>query len=237
MALKETYVDDHEAFLDATACLAADFQRALEDGIAVEEGGSQYRIRLCVTGVKGDLPFLQSAGALERTFRRAPKKGAPAAAKSVGICHYCMAGFDNYSFADVSESPPWEQSMASGAARVPWETVSPFTSLLPSYDDFPPRLYRFDIWHNWHLGLGRYFLASSLICMLGLFHGTSVDTRFHAMTSSWRSFCRRVRQRPILTRFSREVFSYFGNLDWPEGGWQKASTTTLLMVAWLQPFP
>ena len=39
--------------------------------------------------------------------------------------------------------------------------------------------------------------------------------------------------QPILQRITKETVNY-GPLDWPDGGWQKAETTTLLCAACLK---
>ena len=42
-------------------------------------------------------------------------------------------------------------------------------------------------------------------------------------------------QGPYLTKIARDTLSFQSSLDWPEGGWQKAATTTALME-WLEEF-
>jgi len=39
------------------------------------------------------------------------------------------------------------------------------------------------------------------------------------------------KERPYLVKIGRESLGFKSSLDWPEGGWQKGSTTTLLMEA------
>ena len=42
-------------------------------------------------------------------------------------------------------------------------------------------------------------------------------------------------QGPYLTKIARDTMNFQSSLDWPEGGWQKAATTTALME-WLEEF-
>ena len=49
------------------------------------------------------------------------------------------------------------------AAMTPWSEIVAFAEKLPTFWDFPPKLYKADLWHNWHLGGGRYFLASCVV--------------------------------------------------------------------------
>ena len=42
--------------------------------------------------------------------------------------------------------------------------------------------------------------------------------------------CFFLKERPYLTKLSKETLGCKTSLDWPEGGWQKGATTTLLMA-------
>ena len=147
--------------------MGSDLRQCCTEGVQIFENGKAERLRLVATGVKGDLPFLQEVGQLDRHFRRAPKRGAPSQV-SHGVCHLCCAGMPGLPFTDVSESPAFERTMTSMAAMAPWEVPSPFTLQLPSYS-LPAELYKTDVWHCWHLGHGRYFISSSIIAPAGAF--------------------------------------------------------------------
>ena len=129
-----------------------------------------------------------------KAFSQGAKKGSSELV-AAGICHFCMAGTDGYPYADMSDEPAFLRTMQSAAALCPWHEVSPFTAKLPSYTDMPQMIYRPDIWHNWHLGHGKYFLSSALVCLLGLFAaaGRGVVPRMAAMSRLWLAYCRRVK--------------------------------------------
>jgi hypothetical protein len=226
-ALKETYEDDDAVLRDAMEMMGANLLDALQRGVALPDG---QRLRLAAISVKGDWPFLISAGNLVRNFRRAPKQGHTSG--GAGICHLCLAGQQNYPFSDCGENPRWARTEGSAAAAIAWDTVMPFTALLPGPAGSPERLYKADIWHNWHLGHGRYFLSSAMFVVSTLWPGTSVPDRFAGMTVSWRAYCRRRKVKPVLSKITKETCGYISFLDWPEGGWQKGSTTTLLSDSW-----
>ena len=76
----------------------------------------------------------------------------------------------NYPFSDCGANPRWARTEGSAAASAPWDSLQPFTALLPAPHGSPEKLYRPDIWHNWHLGHGRYFLSSAFIILGGSFH-------------------------------------------------------------------
>lgn len=149
-----------------------------------------------------------------------------------GVRHRCLAGMDGYPFSDCGPSPKFLSTMRSAAAAICWDTPSPLTTKLPQMPADLPQFYRADIWHSWHLGLGRYFLSSAMVLLLPLFPGTSVPTKFEHLTQRWRRYCKDRKKKPILMRIARETVNY-GPLDWPKGGWQKADTTTLLAVTCL----
>ena len=179
------------------------------------------------------------------------------------VCIFCSS---KYCFVSLA---------ANTEAHSPWDSISPFVAMLPNQKSMPGWLLRPDIFHNWHLGAGKYFISSSLVVLQQfelLFPGGGVDARFAAMTSRWRDFCRSKKdtrfetcflcswgadvnknvecvigvlvyysfccsvvateERPYLTKLGRDTLGFKTSLDWPEGGWQKGSTTTLLLDSW-----
>ena len=168
-ALKETYEEDDAALPDAMKIIAEDLHRALTQGIDLPGG---HKLRLACTSVKGDWPFLIAAADLNRHFRRAPKAGHTEGGH--GICHWCLAGQKNYPFSDCGANPRWARTEGSAAASAPWDSLQPFTALLPAPHGSPEKLYRPDIWHNWHLGHGRYFLSSAFIIVRSLWNEESL---------------------------------------------------------------
>ena len=225
-ALKEVYGEDDEFLRDATRLIGMSFQRLLTSGFKFPDGSTLY---LAAISVKGDWPWLIEAAGLVRHFRKAPKKGHTTG--GAGICHYCLAGMAGYPYTDCGNAPRWELTENSGAAAVPWDRVEPFTELLPTPYNLPQKLYRPDLWHNWHLGHGRYFLASAFIVILPMWDGSGVEKKFANLTKSWKSFCQLRRVKPPLAKLSKQTCGYTASLDWPEGCWQKGATTTLLCDA------
>lgn len=94
--------------------VSSDLLVAMKTGVDVGLPGAPMVLRLAVTGIKGDWPFLIECGRLHRHFRRAPKRGQ-SNMQSEGVCHLCLAGYDNIPFTDVSEAPRFEETMFSAA--------------------------------------------------------------------------------------------------------------------------
>ena len=108
------------------ALVSGDLVNAMRHGIEIGRPDAPCTLRLVVTGIKGDWPFLIECGRLTRHFRRAPKRGQ-SAMQSEGICHLCLAGYDTIPFTDVGDAPRFEDTMSSAA--VAWlESVSIFST-------------------------------------------------------------------------------------------------------------
>lgn len=231
-ALKETYVEDWGLLSDAMEAVAKNLHKCMVDGVSVSYGLRKFQLHLAAVAVKGDWPWLIAAGGLTRHFRHAPKQAA-SGLKLAGICHFCLAGQNGYPFSDVGNDPTFEATMGSAASDFFFESPTPFTSWLPADQDNLAWLYRPDMWHNYHLGHGRYFLASAMVLILPLFgESLSVVDQFQSLSDDWRAYYRARKERPNLARITRDTCGFQGNLDWPEGGWQKASTTALLSAPW-----
>ena len=92
--------------------------------------------------------------------------------------------------ADIFHVWPYHKN---SEAQSPWDSISPFVEMLPSETGMPAWLFRPDIFHNWHLGAGKYFISSSLVILQKfevLFPGGGVDARFQSMTAQWLEFCK-----------------------------------------------
>lgn len=111
--------------------------------------------------INGDWPWLVECGALARNFRRAAKRSSSDCI-NVGLCHFCMNGSPGIPDADPCPTAKWISTMGSAASYFPWDEITPVTRLMPALPTCPAYIYRPDLFHNWHLGLGQCFVASSL---------------------------------------------------------------------------
>ena len=187
-ALKETYASDPQVLQDALWHIASDLKECMLTGIKVRYEGQAFVLRLAPVCTKGDWPWLIEAGLLTRHFRRAAKK-SESKTPAAGICHLCMAGYGDIPCSDASHGAKWQSTMTSAAAAYAWDEESALTQLLPSHPLKQPQLYRPDLFHNWHLGIGQTFLASTLVLVANLCSGATIPARFAELTSLWRKFC------------------------------------------------
>ena len=194
-ALKETYTDDGEVLPAALRHIVSDFQAALSDGILVDYQGEQIRIRLACLVTKGDWPWLIEAGHLCRHFRRAAKR-EHAVNPNVGLCHFCFAGTQGIPCSDTGDDTAWMRSMGSAASFIAWEAESPLLVGLMQSPSEPAMIYRPDLFHNWHLGMGQCFCASTLVILSNMCTGSSIPKRFDELTQLWRTWCRDMQLGP-----------------------------------------
>lgn len=165
-----------------------DLTLCLREGLTLDVAGEEITMRMCVVSVKGDWPFLIEVGHLDRHFRRAPKQES-SQRTSFGICHLCCGGMPGISYTDCSDAPDWEKTMYSAAALCPWTSWSPWQDL-PGLPNFRPWTFRPDVFHNFHLGHGKYFLSSSLVLLQAHMEGSSVENRFAELDREWKSYCK-----------------------------------------------
>ena len=204
-ALKETYWDNPGVLQKAMTLIAEDLLAFMRKGIPLED--SNLPLRVAVVSIKGDWPWLIEAGALTRHFRRAPKKGESAMVGE-GICHLCLAGCDGYPMHEVGDAAKFLATMGSAASLCPWNTLAPWVDLLPASPSFHPYMFRPDLWHNFHLGQGRYWLSSAFVVLLPLFGDGGVEVRFQRMTASWREYCSRKKIRLLAIRLQYFVICW-----------------------------
>lgn len=188
-ALREVYSEDPQVLTDALEYIMQDFVAAMQDGVYVTVQGQRVALRLVPIAVKGDWPWLVECGALARNFRRAAKRSS-SHYMNVGLCHFCMGGSPGIPDADPCPTAKWISTMGSAASYFPWDEITPVTRLMPALPTCPAYIYRPDLFHNWHLGLGQCFVASSLVLLQNMCSGTSIARRFESMSGLWRAYCR-----------------------------------------------
>ena len=188
-ALKEQYSDDPDLVHQALERIMENFQEALQFGVKVRFGGQLVVVRLACIACKGDWPWLVEAGLLTRSFRRAAKRDA-AKQPPAGLCHFCMAGYVNVPCSDSRPSARWISTMDSAASIYPWDEQSAITRMMPCDPAFPAYVYRPDLFHCWHLGIGQCFASSAMVLLSKMCIGTSITKRFENMSALWRRYCK-----------------------------------------------
>ena len=172
--------------------------------------------------VTGDWPWLHRCGSLARSFNNVAKKTGD---KMTGICHLCAAGAPGVPWETIYERDPlWLKTVfsESGFARVP--AVARLLAV-PGQEE---AILAYDLFHAFHLGVGKHFLGSCLALWSSHFPGGNVDKRFEGLESSFFTWCKANREVPVLTRLTKETIQWPSTFDYPAGSWFKGSVTTVL---------
>lgn len=224
---KDNYSSNPSFFQELMQKMAEELQELLNEGIRDPHTGDTWRF--CVIGVKGDMPYLQKIGCLNRSWNTTVKRGE-ARKEPKGVCHLCLAGTIGYDCEEVSSQPRWEDTVG---IREPWEARPAILRHLHFDLDNAGGFFRADVWHCIHLGTGKNFIASTLQLALKAVPATNNDDRLAWLTSHYRNWCKTVCVSPFITKISKYLIS-LNDASGAVGGWSKGSLTTQLMK-WLVP--
>ncbi|CAE7202557.1 unnamed protein product [Symbiodinium necroappetens] len=182
---------------------------------------------MVVLNVVGDWGWLHKAGGLCRTYNNMVKAGAKAKAKAasskkpkdpVGICHLCRAGQNGVPFEEIhSRRPAWLATM--------WLTPPSFARLDHSVGEAAD-IFAFDIFHAFHLGVGKVHVSSCIAVLSDVTAGSNIDSRFELLNREWKAFKAGVYQ-PKLTQ---DFIGWNTRSDFPTGSWHRGQLTTDLML-------
>lgn len=89
--------------------------------------------------------------------------------------------------------------------------------------------HRPDVWHVVCMGIGKAWLASSMhvIQEERVLPGSSLDTRFAAVSQEYLQFCRSTHRTAYVNKLDKQVFGPGGKVE-PTGAWSKAAFTVTL---------
>ena len=227
------YNKSPESLMKVLDVQAREFRMLFEEGVVIDD----KRFFICCLGMKGDAPYLSKSGCFERNFARRPTR--PTSRKGcVGICHVCMAGdetrepyapYEDYG----SQHPAWKDTMF---AERPYSVPSPYFQIpFEQGGATPEAMFRFDLFHNWHMGLGKNFISSAVCICLELVDAT-IENAFKIITADFQAYCTNKRESPYHKRLSGSLFGVEGSFnEWPDGGWSKGDFTRLL-CKWFQNY-
>ena len=223
------YKDANENF-DHTLDLYGQEMRSLfYDGISFPG----EKIHLVCLNIKGDNVYLNKAGKMERAFTRMPR-AASSRKPGAGVCWLCLAGKEDHAFQvpyeDLSPNATWMKTCNETLAwRVPGKLLQ-----IPHAGDDASNFYAVDMFHAFHLGVGKQFLSSAIATILqsDKIAGSSVPTKLVTLTCDLKAWCRKKHESPYIAGLTVEMKS---TKETPVAGWSKAHTTTVVMK-WFQHF-
>jgi len=127
-----------------------------------------------------------------------------------------------------------EQAMAESRQQqlpLPWRRESPITRLLLHDSSFggKARFYKMDLWHGFHLGIGKSWAAGGLLMIQQFVEGTSIDERFKRLTCMYQRYCKENHINKYITKIDKFLCGGGGSAE-PLGTWSKAAVTTNLCL-------
>ena len=215
---------DEAAFQEILKFITADALGVLKDGV-ISSTGVKYHA--AVLQVSGDWVFLAKCGSLSRSFSNVEKRPRAQGSKPKGICHCCKAGQLQYPFEDLRKVPKWRATLFD-----PEDT--PFLSRplllnLPHDPARAPGFFCFDLWHAFHLGVGKTLTASILAMISVQLDGSNIEERFACLTRQYLDFCQESHESPFITSISKETLGWPDTKTHPNAQWSKGHITVLMM--------
>lgn len=118
-----------------------------------------------------------------------------------------------------------------GPIDLPWNREAGFTRRLwhDASTNGKPRYHKMDLWHGFHLGIGKSWAAAGLLMAQKFLSGSSIDDRFKELTDLFNVFCRENKINKIISKIDKHMCGGGGNNE-PVGTWNKAATTTNLCL-------
>ena len=219
------YNETPEDFYKMLDIQAKEFEELFWKGVDI----NNQRFFVCCIGVKGDAPFLAKSGMFLRSFSRRPTRASSRTA-AAGVCHLCCAGKEDYEVDVPFEeygalSPVWLQTC--GVLK-PYLERSPLLQIPSEASGTTEKLWNFDLFHNWHSGMGKYFSSSAVVVCLELVQD-SIDGAFAQLTADFRVYCTRNHESPYHKKLTSTMFGVNQSfLDWPDAAWSKGDFTRLI---------
>eukprot|EP00435_Cladocopium_sp_Y103_P014993 s3001_g3.t1 len=216
---------DEVAFKDLLKFMADDSLDMIRSGVQSPHDGQTYRI--AVLQVVGDWMFLQKAGSLARSYANVEKRPRGRNACPKGICHLCRAGQLDIPFEDLRMNARWTETMHDPTDDV--FVGEPVFLQLP-HDAFKPAsFFTYDLWHAFHLGVGKTFTGSVLAMLSMQMSGGNIESRFEQLTQLYLDFCDRVHTSPYMLGITKEGIGWPDTNTYPNSQWSKGHITTLMM--------
>ena len=224
---KHWYTLDRE---DVFTCL---MQFLADESAFMARNGVQDRDGLtwwCMTiGISGDWPWLVKSGNFTRSFSHVQKR-VSVRKPPEGICHLCTAGRGlephRVPFEDLQTRRP--QWLATVNTLSPFAAPSMF-STTPHVAGFFESLWKFDVFHTVHLGIGKHVVSSVLALLSTQEAATNIDDRFTLLDQRYTQWCKQNSRNKYCRKLTKELISWETTSKFPAGSWHKGEFTNTLL--------
>ena len=219
-------VHDDRALQDLLQCVANDANYMLRTGVQDAVGNTYFAA--CIY-CSGDWVWLSKAGNFNRSFSNVQKRPLTETSVPKGICHLCQAGqrgipWENYKEYNPNNLPQWLPTMH---VETPWTRPSPLNQI-PFVPGQEAGFYAYDLFHAYHLGMGKTFVASCLALASERCCGGRVDDRLDHLTQLWRTWAEEHHDKAYLSSVTRASLGWPDAGTFPNGQWAKGHVTTSL---------
>ena len=193
------------------------------EGVQCKADGQTYWAALLA--VVGDWPWIQKSGPMDRSFSHVQKR-LNVRKEPAGICHLCQAGQRDMPYEQLGTTrPQWKGTMF---AQDPFSHPSFFACIPHSHGQLPA-LWQYDLFHVWHLGMGKVVCANMAALLSDTYQAGNIDERFEEMTSDYLAWCKQSGCNPWARKLPKKLFGWPTRAHWPNGIWYKGHLTTTLM--------
>ena len=223
---KSMYTNANENTFTALMDFVADQAVRMSDAGVTDHGGVRYNMMLL--HIVGDWPYLQKSGQMKRSFSNVQKHvNHRADYVPAGVCHLCLAGTDGVPYEIIAtRRPAW---MATMHMESPFTSDPPYLRV-PHNIAEPEKMWAFDLFHAFHLGMGKDFLGSGLAILSDYEVAGNVDERFELLTARYLSWCASKALPAYLTTISKHSLKWPSRANFPTGSWHKGDLTKVLML-------
>jgi len=220
---KEDYTGENAYVFDELMAMCASEAQAMAlTGVECPFGKTHWLMTLHITG---DWPWLHKSAGFSRSFNNALKQRHQS--RQNGICHECLAGTPEYPFEQVgTRRPLWLTTAYQGAD--PFIHPSVF-QIVPHVTNKFSSFWIWDMFHTWHLGVGKVWLGSALALLSLAETDNTIDDRFSSLTKRYKDWCLINRHRCHIQKISKECLNWISTRCYPCGTWHKGELTTVLM--------
>lgn len=224
----EYYKKNHDRFVKLIEIWGQWMHQMFREGFTYK--GETWRI--LVLGLCGDAPFLREAGFHNRSFSNV-RKSAKATTVLSGVCWLCDAGRTGGPSFENPDIHNAEWVSTTGARNpLPWddEPGPLLQHLLVNQNDLAA-FYLPDLFHIYHFGVGKDFVASSIVYMIKTaFKRNSIAASLEVFNSELATyFSEHKKDRCHFgKKLKLDLLGYVSSKDFPTGHWSKGADTTKL---------
>lgn len=215
---------DECAFEDLLLFVSQDCRRVLREGV-LDDSGQKYTMR-CLHNT-GDWQWLQKSGHLNRSYQCVEKRPRASNGSVLrGICHQCEAGQEGVAWEgyDIHGQPQWKSTFLRSSPF----TGNPALNQVCGVPGKEALFYAWDLFHSYHLGVGKSCVATCLCLASECMSATQVDERFSQLTELYLTYCTDHHLPSYITQVTKSTVGWPDTGTYPNGYWSKGHVTTTL---------